>query len=492
MGKRGLVFLVSLALAVSCAAEQKSYIYVANSAGTTIDVIDTSTNTIIKTLHNFQAPETVRFSPDGKRIYIVASAGSYLDVIDRETGKEIKQVPISGHGNDMAVTSDGRWVLICINQDPGYLDIIDATTLTKVKSIRAQSRLHDMYLTADNKFVVVGSTRGKFIMAVDVQKQEPAWKVDFDQEVLPVVVESNPDGTGKRVFLELNQTNGFAVVDFATHKEIARIDNPNEPYGFGDPLRNPSHGLGITPDRKQLWVASKVANSFFVYSMDDLKLIGRAALPEETFPDRKPLGAGPQWVTFTADSNFAYASNSALNSVSVFDTKTFKEVARIPVGLVPSRVSSLTIAEDQNPAAALLKAAITTTPTLDFDFFKQNVAPIFLKNRGEHARCYSCHQNGQAPHYLEPLPAQQAFWTDDQLHRIYGNVSKLVVPGEPSFSKLLMHPLAPEAGGDGGENANTRAHGGGSQFASQADPDWITIELWVLGQKPMRTPSRSK
>jgi DNA-binding beta-propeller fold protein YncE len=490
MKKYGLLSLVFLTLLSSAAVVQKSYIYVSNSAGTTIDVIDTSNNTIVKTLRDFEAPETIRFSPDGKRIYIVASGGSYLDVEDRETGKEIKQIPISGHGNDMRVTSDGKWVLICINQDPGFVDFIDTVSLAKVKSIQARDRLHDLYLTADDKFAAAGSTRGRFLMVVDVQKQEPVWEVQFDQDVLPVLIESNPDGSGKRIFLELNQTNGFAVVDFATHKEVARIHNPSEPHGFGSLIKNPSHGLGMTPDGKQLWVASKVANSFFIYSVDDLKLIGRAALPMETFADREPLGAGPQWVTFTPDSKFAYTSNSALKSVSAFDTKTFKEVARIPVGEVPSRVSTLTISEDQNPVAALLLQAKTTDPTLDYEFFKQNVAPIFLKHRGEHARCYSCHQNGQAPHFLEPLPAGQDFWTDAQVHLIYNKVSKLVVPGEPASSKLLMHPLSPEAGGEGDEN--TRAHGGGQQFANQADSDWLTIEQWLLGQKATGAQASSK
>jgi DNA-binding beta-propeller fold protein YncE len=492
MGKHGLVFLLCLTVLGGRAAAENSYVYVTNSAGTTIDVIDTSTNTIVKTLHNFQAPETVRFSPDGKRLYIVASAGSYLDVVDRETGKEIKQIPLSGHGNDMAVTRDGRWVLICINQNPGYLDFIDTVSLTKVMSIPARGPLHDIYLTADSKYAAAGSTRGEFVMVVDVEKQKPAWEVQFDQWVLPVLIESNPDGTGKRIFVELRQTNGFAVVDFATHKEIARINNPSEPHGFGSLTSNPCHGLGLTPDGKQLWVASRVANSFFIYSPDDLKLIGRAQLPEETFPNREPLGSSPQWVTFTPDSKFAYTSNSALKSVSVFDTMTFKEVARVPVGEVPSRISTLTTAEDQNPAAALLKAADSATPTLDFDFFKQNVAPIFLKHRGEHARCYSCHQNGQAPHYLQQLPEGQAFWTDDQLHRIYNNVSLLVVPGKPTLSKLLIHPLAPESGGDGGVDENSRAHGGGNQFENQADPDWIAIKLWILGQKAPDASSVSK
>ena len=53
-------------------------------------------------------------------------------------------------------------------------------------------------------------------------------------------------------------------------------------------------------------------------------------------------------------------------------------------------------------------------------------------------------------------------------------MSKLVNPGQPMVSRLLMHPLAPEGGGD-------VFHSGGRQFMSTKDPDWKTIAAWVNG-----------
>ena len=120
--------------------------------------------------------------------------------------------------------------------------------------------------------------------------------------------------------------------------------------------------------------------------------------------------------------------------------------------------------------------------TLDFEFFKARVAPIFLKKRGEHARCYVCHQRarGAAYQYLEVLPEGADFWTDAQLRTMFERISRLVVPGYPSRSKLLMHPLAPEQGGWWSEGG---MHSGGRKFASQNDPDWQTFAQWVQGAK---------
>jgi len=72
------------------------------------------------------------------------------------------------------------------------------------------------------------------------------------------------------------------VVDFAAHKEVARMKFPEQPSGFGViegrvASGSPSHGIGVAPDGKTLWVNSHVANSVFVYALPDLKLLGHAS-----------------------------------------------------------------------------------------------------------------------------------------------------------------------------------------------------------------------
>jgi len=136
----------------------------------------------------------------------------------------------------------------------------------------------------------------------------------------------------------------------------------------------------------------------------------------------------------------------------------------------------------ERPAEAFAtQAASASKPTLDYEFFKTRVEPIFLKNRSmDHVRCYACHQvsrHGGGPLSLEQLPPGKTFWTEEQSRHNFETVSKLVVPGAPLSSLLLLMPLETEAGG----RADT--HQGGRQFASQNDPDWKNMEAWVRGQK---------
>jgi YVTN family beta-propeller protein len=322
-------------------------IYVTNRAGTTIDVIDPVTNKVVETIKDIESPEVVRFSPDGKRLYIATRSVDVLYVMDRKSRKYIKKVPLSGWANDAAVTSDGKFILVCIRntgtdaEDVGALDIIDAKSLQKVKSIPVKRGLHDLALTADDKYAAAGSPGGKFITVFDLQRREIAWELPYDQGVLPLTIESNPDGSGRRIFAQLNQTNGFSVVDFATHKEVARIKFPDEPKGFPPGCEGISHGIGIAPDNKTLWVNSRPANAVFTYSLPDLKLLGHVSLPETPVPGKAPRGGGPAWITFTPDSKTVYVSTCGTKSVSAIDVEAIKELTRIPVGEMPDRISTL-------------------------------------------------------------------------------------------------------------------------------------------------------
>jgi len=125
---------------------------------------------------------------------------------------------------------------------------------------------------------------------------------------------------------------------------------------------------------------------------------------------------------------------------------------------------------------AALQAASAAAQSLDYEFFKARVEPIFLKKKPGHTRCYVCHAESNNALRLEKLSPGAKFWTEEQSRRNFETVSGLVVPGNLAASRLLMFPLAPEAGGNA-------FHNGGRQFASKDDPDWNTLNQWANGQK---------
>jgi hypothetical protein len=124
----------------------------------------------------------------------------------------------------------------------------------------------------------------------------------------------------------------------------------------------------------------------------------------------------------------------------------------------------------------LVLTSTALAQALNCETYRTRVEPIFLKKRPGHARCVVCHEANNSAFRLQPLPPPGGAWTEEQSRRNFESVSHLVKPGDPMASKLLVHPLAPDAGGD-------EFHGGGWQFVSQKDADWMTIADWVRTAK---------
>src|SRR6202049_1830773 len=256
-GRRQVWLLLGMLSAAIPLAAGTALIYVTNRGGTTIDVIDAATNKIVQTIGNIESPEVVRFSRDGSQLYIFSRTDpekNFLIVMDRKSEKIVKKVPLSGWANEAQTTKDGKLILVCIRntgtkaEDAGALDIIDTTALEKVKSIPVRRGLHDLAVTGDGKYVAAGAPGGRFLVVFDLQKMETAWEVQYDTSVNPIAIENNPDGSGRRIFVNLGPTNSFSVVDFAKRVEVARIKVPDEPTGFGGPTcESAAHGIGISP-----------------------------------------------------------------------------------------------------------------------------------------------------------------------------------------------------------------------------------------------------
>jgi hypothetical protein len=122
---------------------------------------------------------------------------------------------------------------------------------------------------------------------------------------------------------------------------------------------------------------------------------------------------------------------------------------------------------------ALPGAQSTTSPasSLDFATFRDRVQPLLLDKRPGLARCYVCHSQG-TPFRLERLTDGRTSWTEEETRRNFAAIQRLVIPGKPEASRLLLMPLAHEAGG-------TEFHPGGKRWTSQSDREWKELAQWI-------------
>jgi YVTN family beta-propeller protein len=299
-----------------------------NSAGDDVSIIDPETNKVVGVIRGIEVNHGAAAAPDGHHYYISDEGARTLDIVDAKTLQVSKKIPLSGHPNNISISKDGRRVYVSIAVAPGAVDVIDTVSQERVKTIPVKGAVHNTYVTPDGKFVVSGSIASKTITVIDAGTETPAWSLTMDQGIRPMAFATNPDGSTKWIFVQLSGFNGFAVVDFATRKEINRIKLPDLPPGkptFPEG-GNESHGMAVTSDGKMLVVNSRLNSSIYAYSLPDLKLLGSSE-----------VGLSPDWITLTPDGKKAYVANAASNSVSVVDLKSMKELMRIPVGQVPKR-----------------------------------------------------------------------------------------------------------------------------------------------------------
>ena len=334
MTLRTVVAIVALA-ALPVAAEAQVRIVQTNSRGDNIHLIDPATQKIVGEITGVPINHGAAAAPDGSRFYFSSEAEQTLHVVDGKSLQVTKKIPLTGRPNNISISRDGRRVYVGIVSAPGSVDVIDTASLERVKSIPTKGGIHNVYVTPDGAHVVAGSIAGRVMTVIDQKTEEPAWTL-FDEGVRPLAFETNPDGSTKRVFVQLSNFHGFAIVDWAQRKEVGRVELPNdvpaEKVDKGPFNGAPSHGLGVAPDGRTLWVTSRPNARVYAYSLPDVKLLGAL-----------DVGGRPDWVTFTPDSRQIYIATENNDSVVVIDVPSRKEITRIKVGSAPKRNITVTM-----------------------------------------------------------------------------------------------------------------------------------------------------
>lgn len=332
-------------------------LYVLNRLGGTVSVVNTGTDKVVQTI-DLPYPRGAAFSPDGKTVYISSEDEHTVISIDRKTGTKIRSVKLTGHpAGNLQITKDGKHILVGLTpfldlaikhkdpKDSGGEDIVDTSTMTVIKTIHIPEGVHDTFLSPDGKYAILGSDEGTFADIVDISKFEIVGKIPFDRSVLTLAIEgAGPGGATSRVFVELKNLNGFAVVDFPDRKEVARIMFPDAvSFQFAGGFRpdgtvqfNPTHGTALSPDGKHLWVTSRATNTAYVYSTADLKLVKKIHMPEIHIDGKPAQGSDPHWDVFTHDGKKIYICLAQANEVIALDTHSYREVARFSVGTRPT------------------------------------------------------------------------------------------------------------------------------------------------------------
>ncbi len=310
------------------AAKGRHKLYVTNSAGDDVTVVDVATHKPIGRIVVGTHPHGIAV-PTAQDVILVSIEGSKpgeLVWIDPARDTVVRRMPIGPAPNAHAVTPNGQFAYVPVSD--GYYEVIDLKQAKIIERIFTGGRPHNTLCSADGQHMYLAPMGApKKVTIVEVATHKPIAAIPFTSVVRPVALTRDE----QRLFAEVDGLVGIEMADVAARKMIERVPAELTPDKIKVPSR--SHGLGIRPDQKEVWECDVHHQEVHVYDITGARprQIATVAMPGDVY-----------WLTFSPGGEYCYVSVLTANEVAVVDTATKQLVTRIPVGKSPKRLLVVT------------------------------------------------------------------------------------------------------------------------------------------------------
>jgi len=317
--------------------------FVANtgSRSHSISVIDHSTRSVISTIDVGGQPHGSAPAKAGDRVYVTLEDVPEVVAIDTGSHQTLWRARIGPNSDPLMLDTRLNEPSLVLDDHLLYVPdvtgdrqvIVDTSRGEMVGQIamidpsdgKRMSAPHNTYASSDGRSIFATAIFSRKIAKIDAATREIV-------RVYPLAGQPRPaallDDLSK-IYVQYSQLHGFVEVDLESGSETARIVWPEareSPDSF-----TKCHGIGISPDQKQLWAASNIDGMVYAYSLPDLRLVGSVA-----------VGDMPNWIAFTPDSRFVYVTvqgdEISNGLVRVIDTTSLSIESTIEVGHKPKRI----------------------------------------------------------------------------------------------------------------------------------------------------------
>ena len=243
------------------------------------------------------------------RVYVTSL--NRMIAIDALSGKDIWDKTYEGGCDRMAISPDGKTLYVPQLEGTAW-HVVNAMTGDVIAKIDAKPGSHNTIYSSDGERVYLASLRSPVLSVADARTHQIASEVGpFDNVIRPFTV----NGSNTLVFVNINGLLGFEVGDLRTGKKLYRVEVSG--YSQGPVKRHacPSHGIALTPDEKELWLADCANNAIHVFDA--------TVMPPKQVTSIKVRDC-VSWVSFSMDGRFGYSSTG-----EIIDVRTKKIVAAL-------------------------------------------------------------------------------------------------------------------------------------------------------------------
>jgi hypothetical protein len=242
-----------------------------------------------------------------KRLYFTTL--TRLHCLDLVSDRTLWDKALPGGCDRMAITPDGKWLYVPSLEGPHW-NVVDGASGDVVRKIELNSGAHNTTCSVDGSHVYLAGLKSPLLRVVDTKTREVVQTVGpFGASVRPFTVSRS------LCFVNVNGLLGFEIGDLKTGKVLHRVEVKGFKKGPVKRHGCPSHGIGLTPDEKEIWLCDGANSHLHVFDVTTLP-------PRQTASIK--LREQPGWVTFSTDGRLAYSSTG-----EVIDTRTKKIVAAL-------------------------------------------------------------------------------------------------------------------------------------------------------------------
>lgn len=323
-----LALLACLALLPAAEPSARQKLYVTNSGGDDVTIIDPARNKAIGRIEVGPHPHgiAVPAAQDVAYVSIEGSKPGELIAIDTRTDKVIWRMPIGPAPNQLAVTPDGKFAYVPVSD--GHYEVIDLAARKIVTRIETGGRPHNTLCSADGKHMYLAPMGApKRVTIVETATHKPVGEIPFSSVVRPIALTQDE----KRLFANVDGLVGIEQADVAARKMTERV--PAELNDENKKKGSRSHGLAIRPDQKEIWECDVEHFEVHVYDITGERPKQMATVP---------IGSQVYWLTFRPDGKVCYVSARGAGEVAAVDAASKQIIARIPVGKEPKRLLVVT------------------------------------------------------------------------------------------------------------------------------------------------------